>query len=144
VRPLGPVNPDALTEWEERFEPVARRYRERMRHVVVGIFGGVVLSLLGLIQSGAIMVGMTAVGATLIVASLAWALTIPKLRCPSCDHELVRLDRYCPKCAAPEIELSRWWSPRCGDCGASLAQEGHRFRICYCSRCGVLVDRLGV
>ena len=93
MRALGPVNPDALTEWEAVMQPVARRYRERKARFALFFLG---LFLPPPYWGRALTIGLLAVA-----ASMGVALTIPALRCPHCDHDLQRLSRFCPRCAIP-------------------------------------------
>ena len=142
---LGPVNPDALTEWEARFQPVAQRYRERRRRFLVVFFSGVVLLGAALALPDGAFAALAVIGGLFIAMGMAVAFSIPHLECPQCKHELERLDRFCPRCSAEAIEVRTWRGNRCRACGGSLSVgRGRHFPICYCSRCGVLVDRLGL
>lgn len=142
---LGPVNPDALTEWEERFRPVATRYRDRKRGFLLLLFAGLAVAAAALLPPGGVSGPALVVAAILTAAGMVLAFTIPSLRCPHCDHQLERLARFCPRCSADAIQIRVWRGNRCGGCGKGLStHRGRHFPICYCSRCGVLVDRLGV
>src|SRR5688572_9530986 len=75
------------------------------------------------------------------LVSMATAFTIPALRCPDSNHELERLDSFCPRCGEEAIERHVWRSNRCGSCGKGLGTtRGRHFPVSHCSHCGIVVD----
>jgi hypothetical protein len=78
--------------------------------------------------------------------------TLPKLICPGCelaaDCEIVR---FCPECGSKDLQNKADGKyfldyPWCRNCGKKLGvgKGGRRYRICYCTRCGALLDEEGL
>ena len=141
----APADPDGMDDVERAFLPQATRFRKRQVAAFAAMLGGIVLAWLAMAFPEAYAVWFGVPGIALIALALVGMLALPRLECPSCRHDLTRLERYCPRCGAPSVELRPFRGNRCGSCGKRLGPNKARsFPIRFCSHCGVLVDRKGV
>jgi hypothetical protein len=141
----APADPDGMDDVERAFLPQAARFRKHQQAAFVLMFGGIVFAWLAMAFPEAYAVWLGVPGVALIGCAHVAMLAVPRLECPSCRHDLTRLERYCPRCGAQSVELRPWRGNRCRACGRGLGVSKTRsFPIRFCTHCGVLVDRKGI
>ena len=128
-----------------QFGSVALRYRRHVRLLFVVcfcLFGSMAL-LIPFSQSYTVR----SIEIVLFVAAIVVLFYMPRLVCPGCGNRLVGdLGPFCPECGSRSVERKRWpQRSQCSACKRSLfVGKAHRYKICYCTHCGLLLDETGV
>lgn len=129
------------------FAEVVARYRVAARYYGIAGFAATCFFLISLLKDYR-PIGIT--GFIVCVLMLfAFRFILPKLICPNCHHQVDRdIEFFCPECGSDAIDRSADFlaAGMCRSCHRKLLwrQNRRRYKICYCTICGVHLADEGV
>jgi hypothetical protein len=153
---IGLAVPDAQ-DLREQFAAVAQKEHRRGRYrAVFGVCGAILVGPAVTFWHAprfyinAVVIPFCATGALIGLWSV---LSSRRLRCPSCRTNLENLERYCPVCGLDGLEKAATFfksidpemkCARCDKIWMPGVGVNRKFKIRYCSHCGVFLDNEGV
>lgn len=144
---VSDLSADEREAFEQRFAPIASRYRRHMRTALALFGGGGVVLVAGTLLSRTLAPVLSPIAICFWIAGIAILLLSPRLVCPNCVNKLTHcIGPYCPTCGKESVVPGSWLRPpSCSGCRRSLGRSrGNRYRICFCTHCGLMLDRAGL
>jgi hypothetical protein len=143
-------------QFKKNFEPTAKNYR-RFSKIVTAMFlsVGILFLILFILGSNKILPGRY-VGwlfipwGFLLLISIVIALVLA-IRfdpvCPACKRGVDRTFKiFCPECGSSQLLSGSFFkSPRCNSCGKVFGRgKSRRYKIKFCTHCGISLDDKGI